>query len=89
MLGIEKAVWEVSPEGINMGGFGLSLKTEDIARFGQLYLQKGLWEGRRILPEAWVEEATAFHVSNSGNTNTDWNQGYGYQFWRCQHNVYR
>ena len=88
-LGIEGATWETCPRGINTGGFGLSVKTEDIARFGQLYLQKGVWRGQRLLPEAWVEQATARQVPNGTDENSDWNQGYGYQFWRCRHNVYR
>ncbi len=88
-LGIEGATWETCPRGIDTGGFGLSVKTEDIARFGQLYLQKGMWHGRRILPEAWVAEATARQVSNAPNENPDWEQGYGYQFWRCRHGIYR
>ena len=88
-LGIENAVWEESPQGINTGGFGLSVKTEDIVRFGQLYLQQGMWEGSRILPESWVAEATSFHVSNGDDVASDWAQGYGYQFWRCRHNAYR
>lgn len=89
-LGIEGATWETCPRGINTGGFGLSVKTEDIAKFGQMYLQKGMWNGQRILPEAWVEEASRFHVDNAPNPGPDWAQGYGYQFWRCQpQNVYR
>ena len=89
-LGIHGAQWETSPQGINMGGFGLSVTTEDIARFGQMYLQKGVWNGQRILPETWVKEATSFQVPNSNTqTNSDWTQGYGYQFWRCRHNAYR
>jgi hypothetical protein len=88
-LGIEGATWETCPRGINTGGFGLSVKTEDIARFGQLYLQKGVWQGERILPAAWVEDATARQVDNAPNENPEWEQGYGYQFWRCRHNAYR
>jgi CubicO group peptidase (beta-lactamase class C family) len=88
-LGIEGAAWEISPEGIHTGGFGLSVKTEDIARFGQLYLQKGVWEGQRILPEAWVEEATSKRIANEVRGEIDWRQGYGYQFWRCRYNAYR
>jgi CubicO group peptidase (beta-lactamase class C family) len=87
-LRIENPRWEESPEGINTGGFGLNIRTEDIAAFGQLYLQKGMWEGRQLVPEAWVEEATKFQVANAGST-VDWQQGYGFQFWRCQHNAYR
>ncbi|MEP6987883.1 MAG: serine hydrolase, partial [Chloroflexota bacterium] len=88
-LGIEKAWWEVSPQGVNMGGFGLNIKTEDIARFGQLYLQKGVWQGQQLVPEAWVKEATSIQSDNSEMTNIDWKQGYGYQFWRSRHNAYR
>jgi CubicO group peptidase (beta-lactamase class C family) len=87
-LGIENPVWEISPEGISTGGFGLNIRTEDIANFGQLYLQKGMWEGRQLVPEAWVAEATKFQVANAGSS-VDWQQGYGFQFWRCQHNAYR
>ena len=88
-LGITGATWESCPMGINTGGFGLSIKTEDIARFGQLYLNKGEWYGKRLLSEAWVEEASSKHVNNGDNPESDWNQGYGYQFWRCRYNAYR
>ncbi|MBN1508920.1 MAG: serine hydrolase [Sedimentisphaerales bacterium] len=88
-LGIEQPTWEASPQGISTGGYGLSIRTEDIARFGQLYLQKGKWQGKQLLPEAWVEAATARQTSNGSSPNSDWDQGYGYQFWRCRHNVYR
>lgn len=82
-LGIEGATWETSPEGVDAGGFGLSLTTEDIACFGQLYLQDGVWDGVRILPQGWAAEATARHT-DSHISGPDWAQGYGYQFWRCQ-----
>ncbi len=88
-LGIDGAEWDANPEGINMGGFGLNVKTEDIARLGQMYLQKGAWNGQQILPEAWVAEATSRQVDNAPNNNSDWEQGYGYQFWRCRHDAYR
>jgi CubicO group peptidase (beta-lactamase class C family) len=88
-LGIEHATWETSPEGIDAGGWGLSLTTSDIARFGQLYLQKGVWQGSRLLPEFWVVEATSRQVPNGPSENVDWVQGYGYQFWRCRHGAYR
>ena len=89
-LGIENPTWETDPRGINLGGTGLHLKTEDIARFGQMYLQKGMWDGRRILPESWIAEATKATSDNSNTqTNPDWTVGYGYQFWRCQHDCYR
>lgn len=88
-LGIENPTWEKCPKGINTGGWGLKVTTEDIARFGQLYLQRGKWRGRQLVPEAWVAQATSKQISNGSNPNSDWNQGYGYQFWRCRHNAFR
>jgi CubicO group peptidase (beta-lactamase class C family) len=88
-LGIEGPTWETCPKGVSIGGWGLSVKTEDIARFGQLYLQKGQWNGRQLLPEAWIAEATSKQVSNGSSETSDWAQGYGYQFWRCRHGAYR
>lgn len=87
--------WELNPEGVNAGGWGLRLKTEDMAKFGQLYLQKGQWKGTQVLPAAWVEEATRFAIANSHDTavhakaTSDWAQGYCYQFWRSRNNAYR
>jgi len=88
-LGIDRPIWEASPQGITLGGYGLSIRTEDIARFGQLYLQKGKWQGKQLVPEDWIEAATARQTSNGSSPNSDWDQGYGYQFWRCRHNIYR
>lgn len=94
-LGIQGMDWETDPMGVNTGGWGLRIKTEDIARFGQLYLQKGKWMNKQILSPAWVEEATSFKIDNSpGATqgrrdSSDWAQGYCYQFWRSRHNSYR
>ena len=91
-LGIENPEWGTTAEGYNFGGYGLFIRTEDIAKFGQLYLQKGEWNGKQLLPVSWVEAATKKQVENdkapSGRTS-DWQQGYGFQFWRCQHNAYR
>lgn len=93
-LGIENPKWETSPQGINCGGWGLYLRTEDIAKFGQLYLQKGKWGEKQLVPEKWVAEATKYQVPNkdapSGRGNKpDWQAGYGYQFWQCQHGAFR
>ncbi len=95
-LGIHGATWETCPRGINTGGWGLSIQTEGLAKFGQLHLQKGFWNGRAILPASWVEEATTFKIqqplpatSGRPNARNDWLQGYCYQFWRSQHNAYR
>ncbi|MCC6612397.1 MAG: serine hydrolase [Anaerolineae bacterium] len=88
-LGITNATWQESPQGIALGGIGLSMTTEDVARFGQLYLQLGLWQGEQILPETWVEAATAAQGPASEGGQSDWFQGYGYQFWRCRHGAFR
>lgn len=91
-LGIEGATWAKSAEGYSLGGYGLSLRTEDIAKFGQLYLQQGKWNGRQLLTAQWVEAATSKQVENDqapSGKNPDWRQGYGFQFWRCQNNAFR
>ena len=87
-LGIEDPTWE-SKQGISFGGSGLAIRTEDIAKFGQLYLQKGKWNGKQLVPAAWIETATARQTSNGSNPASDWDQGYGYQFWRCRPGCYR
>ncbi len=88
-LGIEKPRWDTSPQGISLGGYGLFVRTEDIAKFGQLYLQKGQWQGQQLLTSAWVTQATSRQTSNGSNPKSDWDQGYGYQFWRCRHGAFR
>lgn len=94
-LKIDGIDWEVDPRGINTGGWGLRLKTEDMAKFGLLYLQKGKWGDQQILPAEWIEEATSFKIDQdpgalaSVKESDDWKQGYCYQFWRCRYNAYR
>ncbi len=92
-LGIENPEWPASPQGNSYGGWGLRVRTEDIAKFGQLYLQKGKWNGKQIVPASWVEQATDKQVSNASETDADekseWQQGYGFQFWRCTQGAYR
>jgi len=94
-LGIEGMDWETDPMGINTGGWGLRLKTEDMAKFGQLYLQKGNWNGVQILPEEWIEEATTMKIEQAPDApqavkdSSDWLQGYCYQFWRSRNNAFR
>ncbi len=88
-LGIEDPTWDTSPQGVSLGGYGLSVRTEDIAKFGQLYLRKGQWQGKQLVPAAWIDAATARQTSNGSNPNSDWDQGYGYQFWRARHGAYR
>jgi CubicO group peptidase (beta-lactamase class C family) len=84
-LGIASPTWDASKQGVSLGGFGLNIRTEDIARFGQLYLQKGEWQGKQLIPAAWVDTATARQMSNGSSPTSDWEQGYGYQFWRSRH----
>jgi CubicO group peptidase (beta-lactamase class C family) len=88
-LGIATPQWDVTPQGINIGASGLHLRTEDIAKFGQLYLHKGLWQGKQLVPAAWVEEATSLQAANGSDPTSNWEQGYGYQFWRCPFGFYR
>lgn len=88
-LGFDIPRWEVGPEGWNMAGWGLFLRTEELAKWGQMMLQKGQWEGRQLLSESWIEEASRDHTGPGDDLNSDWNQGYGYQMWRCRHGAYR
>lgn len=94
-LGITGIDWEVDPDGVNVGGWGLRLKTEDMAKFGQLFLQKGVWQGKQILPAAWIEEASSMKIMQDPSApqakkdSSDWLQGYCYQMWRSRHNSYR
>ena len=92
-LGIANPEWGSSSEGYSLGGYGLKLCTEDIAKFGQLYLQRGKWNGKQLVPENWVSQATSKQVPNDEESHSkigiDWQQGYGFQFWRCTHNAFR
>ncbi len=93
-LGITGARWEDSPSDVNLGGWGLFVKTEDMAKLGQLLLQKGKWGDKQILPESWIEEATTCKILQDPNvkpeeTDSDWKQGYCYQMWRCRHGGFR
>ena len=88
-LGITHPTWVSSPQGVSAGAYGLMVRTEDIARLGQLYLQKGMWQGRQLIPAAWVAQATALQTSNGSSPTSDWDQGYGYQFWQSRHHTYR
>ncbi len=78
-LGITKYYWETCPKGITKGGWGLFLCTEDMAKLGQLYLQKGKWNGVQIVSEYWIEVSTARHLKTPNDT-----YGYGYQLWMEQ-----
>ena len=104
-LGIGPVRWDVSPEGLSTGGNGLSCTTEDVAKFGVLHLQGGVWEGRQILPAEWVREATRNQVDEvwmaaldgkrfrprdpSERSASERREGYGYQWWMAPHGGYR
>ena len=94
-LGITGMDWETTPDNINTGGWGLRIKTEDMARFGQLFLQKGRWNGQQVLPAAWVQEASTAKIiqhpdmPQSKRDSSDWEQGYCYQMWRSRNNSFR
>ncbi len=79
--------WDESPDGINVGGWGLYLSCEQIAPFGQCLLQKGMWDGKQVLPREWLDRATTAQIDNGNGDHPhdhDWNMGYGYQFWMCK-----
>ncbi|MCT9075917.1 serine hydrolase domain-containing protein [Streptomyces fulvoviolaceus] len=88
-LGIGELAWISDRTGRELGFSGLHATTDAIARLGLLYLQGGVWEGKRLLPEEWVAEATRVHVANADGTPqgalSDWQQGYGFQFWMSRH----
>lgn len=96
-LGISGVTWDTSPTGYNTGGWGLYVKTEDMAKLGQFILQKGKWNGKQLLSEEWINEAAASHIKQPPQwmdqdkeyTESDWVQGYCYQMWRCRFNAFR
>ncbi len=92
-LGFGTIYTHLSPTGIALGGYGMYARTPDLAKFGQLYLNEGEWNGRRILSRDWVRLATAKHTKSgfppADEPVTDWTSGYGFQFWRCRHGAYR
>lgn len=94
-LGITGVDWETDLNGINTGGWGLRVKTEDMAKFAQLFLQKGKWNGKQVLPEGWAELASSVKIiqhpdlPQAKRDSSDWEQGYCFQMWRCRHNAYR
>ena len=88
-LGITQAWSTTSPSGTPCGGWGMNMTTRELAKFGQLYLQNGVWEGKRLLSSEWIQLATARQtwsgaIAVAGEDGSDWHQGYGFQFWRCK-----
>lgn len=85
-LRIASASWETCPQGIEKGGWGLSLTMEDVAKIGLLYLQKGEYEVdgemQRLVSREWVEAATSVQIETP---NGECKDGYGYQIWMAPH----
>ncbi len=91
-LGISRPQWDCCPLGHNVAGFGLHLSVLDIAKAAQLLLNRGVWQGKRLLSEQYLSLATSKQVDNQGinpNEPADWEQGYGFQFWRSRFGRYR
>jgi CubicO group peptidase (beta-lactamase class C family) len=94
-LRIADIQWEADAQGTSMGGWGMRIRTEDMARLGQFYLQEGRWNGQQLLSKDWIKEASSLQIYQRGNLTLEeelhdnWVQGYGYQIWRCTNNAYR
>ncbi len=80
-LGIDNIRWGATDSGISESGCGIHVTVDDIIKLGQLYYNGGVWNGKRILSEAWIKEATSPISDNSNNGTPDWQAGYGFQFW--------
>jgi CubicO group peptidase (beta-lactamase class C family) len=83
-LGIGQVGWHTFA-GREQGYTGLHARTEDVAKLGQLYLQRGRWDGSQLISENWVAQATSRQIDNPSQSNPDWRQGYGFQFWMSRH----
>jgi len=89
-IGIKNIFWGKNSQNINYGGFDLYINNEDLSKFGLLYLNKGIYDNKQILPEKWIEEATSKISDNSSiEGSIDWSTGYGYQFWKNDGGGYR
>ena len=102
-LHIKDATWDENPEGINFGGWGLTIKTEDMAKLGQLFLNEGKWNGKQLVSGEWLKEMGSYKVESSPSgtpyemretygltkDNNEWVQGYGYQMWMSRHDSFR
>ena len=88
-LGISDPQWKESEDGYTSGATGLFLDTSEMALFGRFLLQRGNWEGKQLVPAAWIDGATRTQVSTNPQSKADYNLGYGYCFWTCRHGAYR
>lgn len=81
-MGIQRPTWETDPQGFTFGAGGLFLCISELLKFGRLLLQKGQWDGRQLVPEAYLQEAAKKQIENG-------EQGYGYLFWRGERDSFR
>ena len=96
-LKIKDARWESNAQGVNYGGWGLFITTEDMAKMGQFILQQGKWNNKQLIAKEWIEDATSSHIQqppqwtkpDTDLTQNDWAQGYCYQMWRCRFGAVR
>ena len=88
-LGIEGTYWSTVKDGTNEAGTGIHISCDDILKLGIMYLNKGVYDGKRIVSEKWVDEASLPHSDNGGNGTPDWCSGYGYQMWINSRDGYR
>jgi CubicO group peptidase (beta-lactamase class C family) len=94
-LHIQNIVWETGAQNMSAGGWGMRIRTEDMAKLGQFYLQKGWWNGKLLLHKEWIKDATMPKIFQRDSLTYDeqmydnWVQGYGYQIWMCINNAYR
>ena len=88
-MDIRDVYWDRTADGTIQGGTGFHASCDDAAKLGLLYLNKGVWNGRRLLSEAWVEEASTTHSDNRPSDWPDWESGYCYQFWTCSRGGFR
>ena len=89
-LGIEPPRWDMSPQGVCCGGWGLYLPCEDIAKFGYCLLHGGKWNGAQVIPEEWLQLARQQHIrTDSVPRHREWSEGYGYHLWRSTNGRFR
>lgn len=82
-LGIEKPFWEADGKGNNSAGWGLYMRSEDLAKFFLPYIHGGKWiDGTQLVPAEWVKKATAMQTDTVRDGYPDYMCGYGFQFWR-------